>query len=238
MSERNFTVYRHTSPSGKQYVGVTSTSVQRRWRDGKGYKNNWYFWKAIEKYGWDNIQHEILYTNLSRDEAYKIEIELIAEGNLTNHDFGYNLDGGGGGIVTEETRQKQSNARKGRSVTWVHITDEQKSKISATLKEYYATHDNPMKGKHHSAETIAKLKSRPVSEEQKRHMRENHCDQKGAKNNSAKSVVCKTKDGDFVKRYDYAKLAATELGVDLSSIIKCCRGKQKTCGGFVWEYAS
>ena len=34
----------------------------------------------------------------------------------------------------------------------------------------------------------------------------------------------------------YAKKAAKRLNVDLSSIIKCCRGKAKTCGGFVWKY--
>lgn len=45
------------------------------------------------------------------------------------------------------------------------------------------------------------------------------------------------KDGTFVKWYPYAKMASDEHGIDLSSLIKCCRGKSKTCGGFIWQYA-
>lgn len=32
-----WTVYRHTSPSGKVYIGITSQNVERRWNSGKGY---------------------------------------------------------------------------------------------------------------------------------------------------------------------------------------------------------
>lgn len=31
-----WTVYRHTSPSGKVYIGITSQNVERRWNSGKG----------------------------------------------------------------------------------------------------------------------------------------------------------------------------------------------------------
>lgn len=31
MEERKYTVYKHTSPEGKVYVGCTSTSPKRRW---------------------------------------------------------------------------------------------------------------------------------------------------------------------------------------------------------------
>ena len=49
--ERNYTVYLHTSPSGKYYVGITGTSIEKRWKkNGEGYKNQ-VFYKAIEKYG-------------------------------------------------------------------------------------------------------------------------------------------------------------------------------------------
>lgn len=33
-----WTVYRHTSPSGKVYIGITSQNVERRWNSG------WYAW--------------------------------------------------------------------------------------------------------------------------------------------------------------------------------------------------
>ena len=37
----NYTVYKHTSPHGKVYIGITSQSPIRRWRkDGSGYKSH------------------------------------------------------------------------------------------------------------------------------------------------------------------------------------------------------
>ena len=45
-----WTVYCHTTPSGKRYIGITSQKTEDRWRNGNGYKNT-PFGKAIEKYG-------------------------------------------------------------------------------------------------------------------------------------------------------------------------------------------
>lgn len=59
----------------------------------------------------------------------------------------------------------------------------------------------------------------------------------GANNNAARAVLCYTKEGILIKSYPYAKMAAMEHNADLSSIIKCCRGKVKTCRGYIWRYA-
>ena len=69
----NYTVYKHVSPSGKQYIGITKWDVEKRWSNGEGYKQCSYFYNAIQKYGWDNFEHIILYTNLSREKACEIE---------------------------------------------------------------------------------------------------------------------------------------------------------------------
>ena len=61
MSEYIYTVYMHTSPSNKRYIGVTKQKPISRWRtDGSGYKHNKHFWNAIQKYGWDNFEHIII----------------------------------------------------------------------------------------------------------------------------------------------------------------------------------
>ena len=61
-----YTVYKHTSPSGKVYIGITKRKPEYRWNKGKGYrKDQLLFYRAIKKYGWDNFTHEILYTGLS-----------------------------------------------------------------------------------------------------------------------------------------------------------------------------
>lgn len=54
IKQKTWTVYMHISPSGKRYIGVTSkTNVEDRWRNGKGYQKCPYFYKAIQKYGWE-----------------------------------------------------------------------------------------------------------------------------------------------------------------------------------------
>ena len=73
----SYTVYKHTSPNNKVYIGITSRKPEYRWNSGKGYINNKYFTTAINKYGWNEFEHSILYENLSKEEAETKEIELI-----------------------------------------------------------------------------------------------------------------------------------------------------------------
>jgi len=234
----NYCVYCHTTPSGKKYVGISCDPI-KRWNSGKGYIGNFLFYRAIKKYGWENIKHEILFCNLSEEEAKKYEIKLINEWKLIDKKFGYNLQTGGGGPFSEETRIRMSESRKGNQNTKGHtLSSETKSKISQTLREYYLTHPNPNQGKHHSKEAIEKLKNREFSEETRKKMRSNHADFNGAKNPSAKKIIQYSLNGIYICEYDYAKLAAEKYNLDLSSIIKCCRHKSKTCGGFKWEYAT
>lgn len=90
-----YTVYKHTSPSNKVYIGITMQKVSKRWQNGRGYIANTYFYRAIQKYGWNNIKHEILYENLNKEDAQLIEIELIKEYKSYDYHFGYNLSLGG-----------------------------------------------------------------------------------------------------------------------------------------------
>ena len=90
-----YCVYMHTTPSGKKYVGISKNKAMQRWDCGRGYQSNTHFFNAIMKYGWINIKHEILYENLSKQEAKNIEIELIKEYDLTNRAKGYNKSHGG-----------------------------------------------------------------------------------------------------------------------------------------------
>lgn len=72
-----YCVYMHTVPNGKVYIGITSQEPSRRWRKGEGYKTNKAFYFAIQKYGWENINHEILYSGLSKEEACDKEKEVV-----------------------------------------------------------------------------------------------------------------------------------------------------------------
>ena len=116
---------------------MTGTKLEKRWgKDGAGYKTQQYFWRAIQKYGWDNFEHEVVASNLTKAEAEKVEIDLIAYYKSNQRGFGYNVESGGNtsGKMSIETRQKISIANKGRVSPnkGKPMSDEQKKRISET----------------------------------------------------------------------------------------------------------
>lgn len=55
-----------------------------------------------------------------------------------------------------------------------------------------------------------------------------------------KSVNQYTLDGEYVRKHNSVSEAILSLGFKNSSksaITRCCQGKQKTCGGYKWEFA-
>lgn len=81
-------VYIHKFPNGKKYVGVCQC-CQDRWNDGNGYANNKEMYDDIKKYGWNNIEHKILYETGDNILAYSLERILIEELELVKN--GYNV---------------------------------------------------------------------------------------------------------------------------------------------------
>lgn len=111
----NFKVYKHTFPNNKVYIGITKQKPKKRWENGKGYKGCDAMFNAVLKYGWDNIQHEILFEGLTYEEACEKEILLIALYKSNNRKYGYNIESGGllNKEVTKETRKKLSEKATG-----------------------------------------------------------------------------------------------------------------------------
>lgn len=114
-----YVVYCHTNVvTGKRYVGWTSKSMNERWK--KHVRDAWrgsrYFHRSIVKYGEDAWKHEILETCSSSVEAKQLEkkwIDVMISNDMTK---GYNGTGGGDGSShpSVETRQRMSEARRGR----------------------------------------------------------------------------------------------------------------------------
>lgn len=217
-------VYVHTFPNLKRYVGITRQSPEERWDNGNGYlkkgKDGNYtqptMANAIIKYGWANVQHDILFDGLSKEEAERKEQELIALYKANVKGFGYNLRSGGGvnSVFSEDSRRKMSLSRMGEK--------------------------NHRFGKRLSEEQIERLRAanrKPKTEEAKRHMSENHADFRGEKNGRARRIAQYTKDGTFIREWLYIKQAGAALGIGATDISACCRGKQNTAGGFRWQYS-
>lgn len=99
--EFNYCVYYHRNlKNNKLYIGI-SKDVTKRWKNnGKEYITCPYFWRAIEKYGWDGFEHVILIDNITKKEAELFEKELIKKYQTQDRNFGYNLASGGSGGCT------------------------------------------------------------------------------------------------------------------------------------------
>lgn len=228
-----FIVYKHTSPTNKIYVGITSQNPIRRWSNGHGYKNNKYFTNAITKYGWNNFRHEILYTNLTKEEAEQKEIELIAKYKSNDIRFGYNIENGGfsNGKHSIITKQKISLANSGKRFSEEHKRNLRLAKLGKQLSDEHKmrlkeTHKG-MSGKHHSFESKLKMtvshQGVPINNSQKQRISE-----------SLKKPVKCLETG---KIYDSAKNAEIELKIG-HHIGECCKNPNKRCGGYHWEYVN
>lgn len=58
----------------------------------------------------------------------------------------------------------------------------------------------------------------------------------GGKMKRSKKVYQFTLEGDFIKEWFSAREAQAELGLARTGIGKCCLGKYKTYGGFLWSF--
>lgn len=112
MKYKTWCVYCHTNiKNNKKYFGITCNKPQRRWRcDGSGYKNSLKFYNSIQKYGWENFTHEILFDELDEKRAKNIEIELISkQRNNFGRDSCYNITDGGDGVRRRQSKEEKIN---------------------------------------------------------------------------------------------------------------------------------
>ena len=190
--ERKSGIYMWTSPSGKSYIGQ-SVNLQKRKcaflcfgdiyggqkinRARKKYNNKRYWkYKVLEYCDIDDLDE--------REEYYISLYNTMRKG--------YNCESGGNEnkIVSDETKQKQSEAMKGENnpLYGKHLTEEHKSKLS----------------KAHDKRKI------PVSQY--------------------------TIEGVFIASYESIHEAQRLTNINKNTISRCCRGIQKTAGGFKWAY--
>ena len=207
----NYNVYIHIFPNSKVYIGITSQKPKRRWNNGQGYKNNQYMTNAIMKYGWDNVIHKILYTNLKKEEAEEIEIKLIKEYKANNKRYGYNIEYGGchNGKTSEITRKRISEANKGKHNS--PKTEFKKGHITIITEEIKQKISEKNKGKHASVRTEFKKGHKPLN---------------------VRKVLCI--ESDVV--YDTIKKASEDTDVMACHISQVCNGKRKSAGKLHWKF--
>ena len=95
-----------------------------------------------------DFEEDIIFNNLTEQEAFELEIEAIAAYGRINNETGClaNLTNGGdgfsGGIISEETRQNISNAQKGRKHT---IESRKKMSLALRGRRFSEEHKNKIR---------------------------------------------------------------------------------------------
>lgn len=216
-----YTVYQHRNKiNGKVYIGITMQTPEQRWRHGEGYKSSPHFYAAIQKYGWDNFEHNILFQNLTKEEACKKEQELIAKYNSMNRKYGYNSTSGGDiFVMNEETKQKISQSLMGNKNGLGHpCSEEKKKKISEAQKGRRLTEEHKQK-----LSEAAKKRHTPCSEQAKENIR---------KASHKKPVYCE----ELNKVFESVQECSRQLGIPATNISKLCNGRGKTLKGYHLKY--
>lgn len=255
-------IYRHWLINDKEneisYIGqVYNRAPQKRWgKNGKGYKpqkdsESTKFYNAIKKYGWDNFKHEVVLTiECETKEELWFWLDEWEKYYIEKYDSfhnGYNsTTGGSSGKPGEETRKKQSKARKGKPLSEEHkqhigeamtgmvFSKERNLKISSTLKGKPLSEErkrnisksrkgqpSAFKGKRQPEEAKQRisdsLKGRKLSEETKAKLSENSF--------NATKVICL----ETLQVFDTIDKAQKWCNIK-TGVGKCCRGKAKSAG--------
>ena len=221
-----WTVYIHIFPNNKYYVGITSKETKSRWgNNGNNYQHQKRLYNAIQKYGWDNIQHEIIAEHLTESEAKDFEISLISKLKSNDRQYGYNITSGGDGVLGIKHIGKE-NGMYGK-----HHSEETLKKISNARKGKLKGKDHPMYGKHFTEEAKQKIREARTGQVQSK-----ETIKKRVEKNNKKVAQIDIETNKIIKIYNSIKEAAEELNLDRGSISKCCHGLRKTVGGYKWEF--
>jgi group I intron endonuclease len=248
-------IYKATNKiNGKSYIGQTVKPLNKRINnhisEALNEINDFYFHKAIRKYGEENFIWEIIAECNSLEELNIAEIKLIKKYYTFKN--GYNLTKGGEGVLglcgeaspmygkkhTKEAKKKMSESSMGEK-NWMYgkygkdcpnfgkiRSEETKKKQSESMKG----ENHPNYGKHHSEETKKRIsKSRKGI---------NIGKEVGSKSPCAKKYIIITPGGgeifvhgiaEFCKNYKKEKLWHQPL-------IKVAKGKQKQHKGYKCKY--
>ena len=122
-----YSIYVHTTPDGRKYVGCTSLKTYKRFQGGCNYKNCTRFNDAIKFFGWDNIKHDILETVEDKETALKREEYYTLLWRTNEPEFGYNIFVGS--IPNQESKKKRSEKLKGKKQS-----EDTKKKRSESLR--------------------------------------------------------------------------------------------------------
>ena len=123
-------------------------------------------------------------------------------------------------IEFQTPNKEQALELEAELMKWYDSVDNGYNTSSYDSMHYERTEEHGKKisksltGKHHTEETKEKIRE----------------------NNPSKPVIQYSKTGEFIAEYLSINEAERLTGCYHQHISKCCKGKLKSCGGFIWKY--
>ena len=212
-------IYKYTNTvNGKCYIGKTTNAIKRKWSHLHDRRHKSLFHNALDKYGINQFNYEVLIEFISKDKdrldfiLNYFEKYYIKKYESNKIEKGYNLTNGGDGVIG---RFGELNPFYGK-----HHSEENKLR-----------HSNRMKGRNASDETKLKM-----SESQKKIVHTKEWNYKVGLANQ-KSVRA-FKDGVLVGKYKCYKDCIIDLNLpNIKGISKVINGKNKTYDGYTFQLA-
>lgn len=193
--------------NNKIYIGQTVNTVEERFNDHCR-RNGTAIDRAIHKYGRNNFDVETICEAKNIDELNELERYYIKLANSTNPKIGYNLCDGGG------------------NTSGYHHRNDSKKKMSQSRIGMFSGEKNPFYGKHHSQAQKEKWsrerKGRKLTDEWKA--------------NVGKAQWIPVINLTTGEKFPSIKSASERYNILATHITRVCKGKRKSCGGYVFAY--
>lgn len=207
---KTFIVYKYTlKGTDKVYIGQTCMTIaQRAGSQGHRYKNCTKFYNAIQEFGWDNFECEILAENLTLEEANKLEDEYILKYNSIENGFNKNR-GGWNHLWTEGQRQQMRERNLGEK-----NPNYGKPRSEETKKKIGEANKIALLGRKHTQEELEKM-----SQSHKKYI----------------PILC-IETGIVYNCPSDAAIGVGKSSKAGGHITEVCQGKRNTAYGYHWQY--
>jgi hypothetical protein len=237
-------IYKITNPNNRVYIGQ-SNDIRRRiltYFEPKGGSSQVRLKASFNKHGIDLhnliILEECKESLLNERERYWQEHYSVLGKSGLNCKMTTTLDKSG--TLSDETKKLIGSKTKGTTKTCQSTMKKvyQYSKDGAFLQEYISLREAERQTGIHSSSIRHSIKKRGFSKSaggylwsyDKLQFHFGHVGQIG------KPIQQYSLNNKLIQEFDSICTASKQLNINKSGIIRCCKGKQKQCGGFTFKY--
>jgi hypothetical protein len=237
-------IYKIVSPTNRVYIGQ-SNDIRRRlltYYEPKGGSSQIRLKSSFNKYGIDlhnfTVLEECEESCLNERERYWQDYYNVLGKKGLNCKLSTTLDKSG--KLSVKTKKLIATKTKGTTKTCQSSMKKvyQYSKEGVFINEYVSVREAARQLNIFATSISAAIKNRRYSNSAGGYLwsfekLSFHTGYVGVK---SKNIIQLTLDNVFIREFSSICSAAKELNLSKSGIIKCCKEKQKQCGGFIFKY--